>query len=178
MNLLQLWPIVAVPLATFAVFHAGRKFGATNSPSAPKTLPEETNDNVYRTTVEVFEPHIKIGSFWEGGGIRITAASIQKSKFSGVETLGVRLVFKGGAEGQFTSGRETKHLDYNDFLVPLSPTSVEAEKTSVFSFGSLPGYVYLTMVRVEHINEPGQEVSLSIYRLKSANKKQLMARHY
>lgn len=176
MNLFQLWPIIVAPLTTFAVFQAGRKSSTTSLTPASTTLADEINNDVYRTTVEVFEPQIRVGSFWEAGGIRITAAAIQKGTFSDVESPGVRLVLRGGSEGQFTSGRETKRLDYNEFLVPLSSTGVEAEKTSVFSFGSLTGYIYLTIIRVEHINESGQEVSLSIYRLKSTNKKRLLTR--
>ncbi len=175
MNLLQLWPIVVVPLAAFLIFQAGRMFGASAALSSAKSAAE--NDDVYNATVDVLDVTIKVGSVWNAYDLRITAASLQKFKQSkGEECEGVHLVVKGGlAGGQFVGGEKTKRLDYNEFLVPVSSWSVNSEKSCLFSFGTLPGHVYVSIIRVDHINEPGQEISLSVVRLKAINKKRLLA---
>jgi hypothetical protein len=103
---------------------------ATETSLSPQSIKDYFDDDSFHTEVELFDPKIKVGLYWEGSGLRITVSSIRNYKLPDQDQrLGVQLIIKGGTEGQFVGGKDAKTNSYNDFFVPVSSSGVGAENT-------------------------------------------------
>jgi hypothetical protein len=159
MDIASAWPILVYPIAIFAIFQAGRYFGKTAAPVKEEPI---------QTKTELFKPTIKIGAFWETGSsfsrVRITAISIQTFKSDGNNVLGVELLFDRETVGALVGGAKPERTNYNRFYVPISSSGFQTEDASVFTFETDDNNIDLFILRVDHINQTAQEVSLVFVR--------------
>ena len=182
MDLLSLWPLVAVPLAAFIVFRLGRLSKSTEpTPQPPATLtsfvapaaqPPERNlpsQNPFEISerfaldddsVLLEKKTIKLGDYWE---IR-----------EGMSRLKVTpMAFRDGDKGRpyvelkidtggsvFYGGDMAIESQVNRIALPETSSGFQAEEFCAYQFSFSERHVHFIAFRVDHINKFSNEVVL------------------
>jgi hypothetical protein len=167
-ELLDWLPFLFLALTFYGTFQLGRIFPKTSPSSSLSTTNApvaSAPDSPYRTSIEMWSPTIRAGTFWEG------RLSLRKSRITVIkvidgETPTAELRFEGGVFHGL-AGVRTK--DFQTFLLRGRYPGLDQEANSVFSFDFREGLIEMFAARIDHINTHTNEVTFIVCSVRASN---------
>jgi hypothetical protein len=182
-DLLSWSPIILIPAIALGAFSYGKNYASppvvipaskpTAEPAAtikPGLAQPQETEEAFETEVNVYNPTLKVGSYWDDGDaprrIRVTVVSISDEEGPKAE-----LNFGMGALAH--GGTQTKRMKVNQYLMRQTSSGFQAEEFCVTCFSFDERHVWFFVVRVDHVNAYAKEVVLSICMVSSHKRARL-----